>query len=105
MKHSIKAMKASPTEGKGCSIVVCGSQLGLDGECIGSVNAGFAVHLQWHATGHPNLTAYCASKFAVRGITQSAAAELGSCGIRVNTVCPGRKLLVTDIAWNRRLKI
>lgn len=41
--------------------------------------------------GHPNLTAYCASKFAVRGITQSVAAELGEAGIRVNTICPGRK--------------
>ncbi|EIW75542.1 NAD(P)-binding protein [Coniophora puteana RWD-64-598 SS2] len=32
---------------------------------------------------------YSASKFAVRGLTQSVAAELGSHGITVNTVAPG----------------
>jgi hypothetical protein len=28
-------MKASPSAGKGCSIIVCGSQLGLDGKTLG----------------------------------------------------------------------
>ena len=38
--------------------------------------------------GSANNTAYCASKFAVNGITQSLAKELGPRGIRVNAVCP-----------------
>lgn len=38
--------------------------------------------------GHNGLTAYCASKWALRGITKSAALELGRDGIRVNLVCP-----------------
>ncbi|KAH7905358.1 hypothetical protein BJ138DRAFT_786445 [Hygrophoropsis aurantiaca] len=32
---------------------------------------------------------YCASKFAVRGLTQSAASELGKYGITVNSYAPG----------------
>jgi NAD(P)-dependent dehydrogenase (short-subunit alcohol dehydrogenase family) len=39
--------------------------------------------------GAPNHAAYSASKFAVIGLTQSMAAELGEHGIRVNAVCPG----------------
>jgi 3alpha(or 20beta)-hydroxysteroid dehydrogenase len=37
----------------------------------------------------PGLFAYSASKWAVRGISGCAAAELGRVGIRVNTVFPG----------------
>jgi len=33
--------------------------------------------------------AYCASKFAVRGLSHAAALDLGERGIRVNCVCPG----------------
>ncbi len=39
--------------------------------------------------GYPNMTAYCASKFAAIGFTQSLAAELAPRGVRVNAVCPG----------------
>ncbi|MGH2727078.1 MAG: SDR family oxidoreductase, partial [Actinomycetota bacterium] len=39
--------------------------------------------------GLPRLTAYSASKFAVRGMTKSAAVELGKHKIRVNSVHPG----------------
>lgn len=34
------------------------------------------------------LTAYCASKFGLRGLAKAAALEIGRDGIRVNTVCP-----------------
>jgi 3alpha(or 20beta)-hydroxysteroid dehydrogenase len=40
-------------------------------------------------TGAAGLSAYSASKFGVRGITRSAAQELGKRGIRVNSVHPG----------------
>ncbi|KAG1823958.1 uncharacterized protein BJ212DRAFT_1327383 [Suillus subaureus] len=39
--------------------------------------------------GLASLSAYCASKFAVRGLTQSAAIELGRNGITVNAYAPG----------------
>ncbi|SNR89345.1 3alpha(or 20beta)-hydroxysteroid dehydrogenase [Haloechinothrix alba] len=39
--------------------------------------------------GMPQVAAYTASKFAIRGMTKVAALELGSKGIRVNSVHPG----------------
>lgn len=39
--------------------------------------------------GAPRLGPYCASKFAVIGLTQVMARELGPKGITVNAVCPG----------------
>lgn len=39
--------------------------------------------------GVPGVSAYVASKFGVRGISRSAALELGHAGIRVNSVHPG----------------
>lgn len=39
--------------------------------------------------GMAGVISYSASKFAVRGMTKTAAIELGRFGIRVNAVCPG----------------
>ena len=40
-------------------------------------------------SGWPLLGAYCAAKFAIVGLTQVAAKELGAHEITVNSVCPG----------------
>lgn len=38
---------------------------------------------------YPYRSPYCASKWAVEGLSKSAAAEAGPSGVRVNTICPG----------------
>jgi len=47
--------------------------------------------------GAAGLSAYSASKFGIRGITRSAAQELGPLGIRVNSVHPGGVLTSMSI--------
>jgi len=47
--------------------------------------------------GVAGMVAYCASKFAIRGMTKVAALELGHSGIRVNSVHPGT--IDTPMVW------
>lgn len=50
--------------------------------------------------GNPGIALYSATKFAVRGLTQSAAKDLAKYGITVNTYAPGivRTPLMEDLA-------
>ncbi|MDW8844884.1 (S)-acetoin forming diacetyl reductase [Erwinia sp. MMLR14_017] len=63
------AVKAFKAEGHGGKIINACSQAG---------------HV-----GNPELAIYSSSKFAVRGLTQTAARDLASAGITVNGYCPG----------------
>ncbi|MCS2147428.1 SDR family NAD(P)-dependent oxidoreductase [Scandinavium manionii] len=51
---------------------------------------GSIVHIssQMGHVGGPMRSVYCASKFALEGLTRAMAIELGPFGIRVNTLCP-----------------
>lgn len=66
LKYGIQAMRAANKRG---AIVNMSSLMGLK--------------------GYPMRSAYTATKFAVIGITQAVAHEVGQHGIRVNALCPG----------------
>ncbi|KLO18318.1 NAD-binding protein [Schizopora paradoxa] len=55
---------------------------GKGGRIIGAASVASKI-------GQPYASAYVASKFAIRGLTQSAAMELGKYGITVNAYAPG----------------
>lgn len=71
IKHAVRAMRPGGAAGRGGSIVNLSSVAGL--------------------VGSPGLSAYCASKGAVRLLTKATAVECGALklGIRVNSVHPG----------------
>jgi len=60
-------------------------------EAIARAGGGAIVNLSsvQGLEGREGFAAYSASKFGVRGLTKTAAIELGPLGIRVNTVIPG----------------
>jgi 3alpha(or 20beta)-hydroxysteroid dehydrogenase len=65
----MRAVVRTMRDGGGGSIVNTASTAGLEGMA--------------------GIVGYSASKFAIRGMTKTAAIELGRWGIRVNAVCPG----------------
>lgn len=57
---------------------------------IGAGRPGSIINIssQMGHVGAAGRTVYCATKHAMEGMTKAMAAELGSSGIRVNTICP-----------------
>ncbi len=57
---------------------------------IAAGNGGSIIHMssQMGHVGSPGRTVYCTTKHAVEGLTKAMAVELGSDGIRVNSVAP-----------------
>jgi NAD(P)-dependent dehydrogenase (short-subunit alcohol dehydrogenase family) len=53
--------------------------------------------------GAPYITAYCASKHALVGLTRALAAEIADSGVTVNAVCPG--YAATDLTWDGARRI
>ncbi|MGV8935537.1 MAG: (S)-acetoin forming diacetyl reductase [Allorhizobium sp.] len=56
------------------------------GDVIGKI---ISASSQAGQVGNPDLAVYGATKFAIRGITQTAAMDLAPLGITVNAYCPG----------------
>ena len=69
---------------------VCGTLWTCQAAAAGMRSGGCIVNISSLAgkRGSSNNSVYCATKFAVNGITQALAKELGARGIRVNAVCP-----------------
>ncbi len=68
-------------------------------------SGGAIVNMASHAgvDGPPNMLAYAASKFAVIGMTQTAAKDLAPYGIRVNALSPA--LIGPGMMWRRQTEL
>jgi 3alpha(or 20beta)-hydroxysteroid dehydrogenase len=94
INHSKPMMQTTAADlERGFHVNALGTMLGMQAayEALKASSKGAIVNIASavayrHA---PGLFAYSASKWAVRGISGCAAAELGRSGIRVNTVFPG----------------
>ncbi|KAJ7808609.1 short chain oxidoreductase [Mycena olivaceomarginata] len=78
------AAKQMVAQGRGGRIIGACSLAGKQGEN----------QLTQAQRAHPKLSTYSASKFAVRGLTQAAATELGPHGITVNAYALGESLFL-----------
>ena len=57
-------------------------------------------------SGFPNLSAYCASKFGVIGLTESVAKEVTDNNVKIMAICPGgvdTKMIKDILVSNRRI--
>lgn len=81
--HILKAAAQNLRDGSGGAIVNMASHAGVDGP--------------------PNMLAYAASKFAVIGMTQTAAKDLAPYGIRVNALSPS--LIGPGFMWTRQTEL
>ena len=58
---------------------------------MGAQGAGSIINMSslMGLKGYPMRSAYCATKFAIIGLTEAVAREVGPLGVRVNALCPG----------------
>jgi 3-oxoacyl-[acyl-carrier protein] reductase len=79
----IKEVLPYMLENKSCSIII-------------NVSSGAG------KSGFPNLSAYCASKFGVIGLTESIAKEVADNNVKIMSICPGGvdTKMIEDIVGN-----
>ena len=90
-------------QGKGGRIIGATSLVGKRGTFVAHTSGGDenSENKFINFTGSAGQSAYSASKFAVRGLTQCAALEYGKYGITVNAYAPG--LIRTPLCKTDRL--
>lgn len=86
--------EADPAEWRACVDVNLTGAYHCLRRALGPMKAqGFGSIVTFSSTGglygYPDRSPYCASKWAIIGLTKCAAAEAGPAGVRVNALCPG----------------